>query len=272
MSLTQTTFGERMAEQEATIASLRALLATATNEIEQLTTTIDEKWVEQIDALTQENKKLKKNYRNPVEQWLGATDLEWRYVQQYIDAAIQLKDEHEELKSEHRALEFAFDIVKDENEVNKKNLQKMLMERPPLKSTDIVPPVAKTQEDKPEKKNTKNEKGNRKVVCTDYGSSCAIFAIPDGLDLEDKSVVQSWGTKYGTLYIKYVGKAEEEEIEWNSMPDEDYKYGNDQIVDAEDFGVFYSDDEEDDEEEQEEKAPFWEKPIKRDEDGNAIFE
>lgn len=204
MSLAQTTFGDVldrcMAEKEATITSLRALLATATNEIEQLTTTIDEKWVEQIDALTKENKELKKE------------------------------------NSERAALEIAFAIVKDENEVNKKNLKKMLMERPPLKSADIVPP---------EEKNTKNEKGNRKCVQTDY-YHCAYFKIPDGVDLQDKSVVESWGTKYGTLYIKYVGKAEEEEIEWENDPSEetDYKRGNDEIVDADDFSVFYSDDEE----------------------------
>ena len=130
-----------------------------------------------------------------------------------------------------------FDIVKDENEVNKKNLKKMLMERPPLKSADI---------EKPEKENTKNEKGNRKCVQTDYDQLVAYFKIPDGVDLEDKSVVESWGTKYGTLYIKYVGKAEEEEIEWLFDPSEceDYKCGQNSIVDADDACVEYSDDEE----------------------------
>jgi len=227
----------RILEQEATIASLRALLATATDEIEQLTTTISAKWVEEIDALTKENRKLKEEKRL-LEFATYGMNVEIYKLKELEEENKKLKKEN----SENKALEIAFDIVKDENEVNKKNLKKMLLERPPLKSTDIVPP---------EKKNTKNEKGNRMMVETIYDQrEVAYFRIPDGVDLEDKSVVESWETRYGTLYIKYVGKAEEEEIEWEFHPSEytDYKYGQDSIEDADGLGggcgVEYSDDEE----------------------------
>ncbi len=196
----------RLKEAEATIASLRALLATATNEIEQLTTTIDEKWVEQIDALTQENKKLK---------------LDEFIARQGCNQAFR----------ENKALEVALAIVKDENEVNKKNFHKLMDEK-------------KKKQKKPEKKNTKNEKGNRKVVRTDY-RECAIFKIPDGVDLEDKSEVQYRRTKYGCLYIKYVGKEVEEEIEWGIDTSVccDYKAREDALVDAGRM-VDYTDEEE----------------------------
>ena len=97
-------------------------------------------------------------------------------------------------------------------------------------------------EPEPEKKDTKNVKGNRKVVSTYYSGVSAVFKIPDGLDLEDKSVVEAWGTKYGTLYIKYVGKETEEEIEWEWMPEHDFKYGDDKIEDADNW-IDYSDEE-----------------------------
>ncbi len=95
------------------------------------------------------------------------------------------------------------------------------------------------------KEDTKNVKGNRKIVATNYCGPTAVFKIPDGLDLEDKSVVESWGTKWGTLYIKYVGKAEEEEIKWEWEPDMDFKCGDDEIVDADEWGCLleYSEDE-----------------------------
>ena len=50
---------------------------------------------------------------------------------------------------------------------------------------------------------TKNTKDNRQVVRAVYSTE-SIFEIPDGLDLEDKSVVKDWGVKWNLLYITYV--------------------------------------------------------------------
>ena len=69
-------------------------------------------------------------------------------------------------------------------------------------------------------KSTANVKGNRKVVVVTYPSPEAVFKIPDGLDLEDKSVVTGWKTKGGCLYIYYVD-GREEEIEWKFDPADD---------------------------------------------------
>jgi hypothetical protein len=50
---------------------------------------------------------------------------------------------------------------------------------------------------------TQNVKGNRKIVVAlcDFKQ---YFKIPDGLDLEDQSVVSSWSVSCGKLYIDYV--------------------------------------------------------------------
>jgi len=100
---------------------------------------------------------------------------------------------------------------------------------------------------------TKNIKGDRKVVRATY-SQDAIFKIPDGLDLEDTTVVESWGVKYGRLYINYVD-GREEEIGWTFDPTEyDYKYPEDcEIENADDCNLEYSEDEDKDEEEEEEE-------------------
>ena len=118
---------------------------------------------------------------------------------------------------------------------------------------------------------SKNVKGNRMVVRTSYNVNM-IHKIPDGIDLEDKSVVEDWWVKWGTLMIKYVGKEEVEEIEpAMDVDDYDFKWGDSDLVDAYMTPVEYSEDEETDEETDEVK-PFWEKPIERDENGNAIIE
>ena len=95
---------------------------------------------------------------------------------------------------------------------------------------------------------TKNIKGDRKVVKVTLYAPEFIFKIPDGLDLEDKNVVEYWGYKWGTLYIKYVGKKEEEEIEAYQEFEVDYKDEQEiEIIDADDAGcVDYSEDEEED--------------------------
>tara|TARA_R110000868_G_scaffold62890_1_gene189808 strand:- start:133 stop:429 length:297 start_codon:yes stop_codon:yes gene_type:complete len=94
---------------------------------------------------------------------------------------------------------------------------------------------------------TKNVKGDRKVVRVSYRVPDAIFKIPDGLDLEDKTIVSGWYVKYGTLIIDYVD-GREEEIEWTIDPTEfDYKWAeNTAIENADDCCVEYSDDEEED--------------------------
>ena len=98
-------------------------------------------------------------------------------------------------------------------------------------------------------RSTKNTKENRKVVRATFYPPEAVFKIPDGLDLEDKSVVQCWGVKWAKLYIKYVGKEEVEIIEPYLDVDIDLKYAcEEEIVDADDCGcVEYTDDEEEDE-------------------------
>ena len=105
--------------------------------------------------------------------------------------------------------------------------------------TEVItdkPPPADPQ------KSTANVKGNRKVVVTTYPTPEAVFKIPDGLDLEDKSVVTGWGTKYDTLYIYYVD-GREEKIEWEfdagEFAAENFKRGDMAIEDADDYDVEY---------------------------------
>jgi hypothetical protein len=47
---------------------------------------------------------------------------------------------------------------------------------------------------------------NKKVVVVTMSPVEMYFKVPDGIDLEDESVVEDYGFKYGKLYIKYVGK------------------------------------------------------------------
>ncbi len=107
--------------------------------------------------------------------------------------------------------------------------------------------ITEQQEEISPTPDTKNIKGNRKVVQTLYAPVSAEFKIPDGIDLEDKSVVECWTVKYGTLRIKYVGKEKEEDIEWEYEPETDFKWGKDEIIDAEEANIEYEEDEEDDE-------------------------
>jgi len=97
---------------------------------------------------------------------------------------------------------------------------------------------------------TINIKGNRKVVCATYYAPESVFKIPDGLDLEDKSVVKFWGVKYNTLHICYVdGREEELEPHFNAVDSSDYKHPQEtEIEDADDCNVDYSEDEDEEEE------------------------
>ena len=91
---------------------------------------------------------------------------------------------------------------------------------------------------------TLNVKGDRKIVVSSYTTE-AVFKIPDGVDLEDKTVVSGWGTKYGKLYISYVNSDEELEIHSVWDTEIDYKYSSDEVIaDAEHFNVEYEEDNE----------------------------
>lgn len=89
---------------------------------------------------------------------------------------------------------------------------------------------------------TKNVKGNRKIVVAKY-YQYEYFKIPDNLDLNDKSVVEYYSVKWGTLYIKYVGIEKLEEIKpFDENTCDDLKRPNNLLIeDAEDDD--YEDDE-----------------------------
>jgi hypothetical protein len=96
---------------------------------------------------------------------------------------------------------------------------------------------------------TKNTKDNRKVVVADYTCK-GVFKIPDGLDLEDETVVKFWCVRYCELHIHYVdGREEQINAVYDPTEHTDWKYPDQQeIEDAEDCGIDYSDDEEEEEE------------------------
>lgn len=99
------------------------------------------------------------------------------------------------------------------------------------------------EEEKKEESETKNIKGNRKVVVVNYCCQ-GFFKIPDGLDLDDETVVESWGVKWNTLYISYVD-GREEKIDSVYDLEYDCKYpDNCEIVDADEWNIDYSEDEE----------------------------
>jgi len=84
---------------------------------------------------------------------------------------------------------------------------------------------------------TINIKDNRKAIRVTYSRPESIFIIPDGLDLEDKSIVERWRFKYNTLYIHYVdGRQENIKPHFNEFDHSDFiKYPEQtEIVDADD--------------------------------------
>ena len=111
---------------------------------------------------------------------------------------------------------------------------------------------------------TLNIKGNRKVVRAEYISESA-FKIPDGLDLEDKSVVEKWWVWKYSLHIKYVGNEEIESIEGDNDHYETFKEPHTtSIEDAEEWpNVEYSDDEDDDEDDCRHPIPKKVKKVKK---------
>jgi hypothetical protein len=94
-----------------------------------------------------------------------------------------------------------------------------------------------------------------KVVRATY-SATALFKVPKGIDLEDKTQVAYWGTKYGTLFIDFVDETRETmEISYEYEPELDCKYASDETIEnAYDCG-FTDSEEEDDDEDEDEEAP-----------------
>ena len=76
-----------------------------------------------------------------------------------------------------------------------------------------------------------------KIVVAQY-STLFVYKVPDGIDLEDKEVVEFWGIKYGTLIIKLKGKDEQLELESVREEEPDYKYPNDVRIRDEDTGTW----------------------------------
>jgi len=86
---------------------------------------------------------------------------------------------------------------------------------------------------------TQNVKGNHKIVVATFSREC-VFKIPDGLDLEDETVVENYYSEKGILYIRYVNQDEEFEIEpeWH----DDQVHTAVEIEDAVDKRVEYDED------------------------------
>jgi hypothetical protein len=53
-----------------------------------------------------------------------------------------------------------------------------------------------------------NKKKKQRLIVSYHVEDC--FRIPEGLDLNDTTVVSSWGVKWSTLYITYQSGKEEE--------------------------------------------------------------
>ena len=100
---------------------------------------------------------------------------------------------------------------------------------------------------------TKNTKDTRKVVRATFDAPKSVFKIPDGLDLEDETIVEYWQVKYNELYIKYVnGEVLTIEPSWDGSESMDYKLPMDcEIIDADDIGFEYSEDEHEESEDEE---------------------
>ncbi len=95
---------------------------------------------------------------------------------------------------------------------------------------------------------TKNIKGNRKVVVAQYTVN-RLYKIPDGLDLEDKTVVKRYAVEFGHLCIFYTDGREEEIYRSHDEGDDCREPDETSIEDAEDHDIYYTADEESDEEE-----------------------
>ena len=113
--------------------------------------------------------------------------------------------------------------------------------------------------------NTKNTKDNRMILTATYSGE-AFFKLPDNLDLKDKTIVEEYGVKYGTMWITYTTEEYYKQYSGSDKPSEDndhtqeiaqseeceinWKYPDSiELMTAEDRSVEYSDEEEDEEKE-----------------------
>ena len=126
----------------------------------------------------------------------------------------QLEEEKEFYKDLHEG--FAYKLF-----LKEKELQARIVELEKENET-LKKEKEETVEDE-QPKSTKNTKDNRLCVKVKYYEPYAVFNIPNGLDLEDKSIVNEWYVKYGTLYICYTN-GKEKEIEWDNISNEDFDY------------------------------------------------
>jgi len=97
---------------------------------------------------------------------------------------------------------------------------------------------------------TQNVKGNRKILLAQYEPSEGVFKIPDGVDLDDLTVVSEYDVFHDTLTINYVnGEKVKIKCDWGTeagcKPDFVYKTT---IENAADFDITYTEDEGDCEE------------------------
>ena len=105
---------------------------------------------------------------------------------------------------------------------------------------------------------TKNIKGDRKVLYVEYYCPWAVFKLPDGIDLDDDSVVKIYSVSGNMLYISYCdGREEEITADEEAAPHfNDYDATVTSIDHADDHDIRYSDDEEegDDEDDDDEEC------------------
>ena len=219
-------------------------------------------YVKIIKSKQDKNKELEKQiefYKNGFaelcEEYEG--DGEWSFaeVKFWID---KQNEENESLTEQLKATRFMRKLAEDNGQARRKEITQLKEENEILKRNNkqLLKEKEEKEEEEDEEKeevNTKNIKGNRKIVQTTYYPVSAEFKIPDGIDLEDKSVVEYWAVKYGTLRIKYVGKEKEENIEWEYEPETDFKWGKDEIIDAEEANIEYEEDDTDTESSEEEE-------------------
>jgi len=94
---------------------------------------------------------------------------------------------------------------------------------------------------RPPRSPTKNIKGDRQIVYATYKFD-KVFKIPYDLDLEDKTVVEAWGVRYGNLWIRYTN-GNLETIDAYEEFEPDYKCPFETgIQSAQDREIHYSDD------------------------------
>jgi len=106
---------------------------------------------------------------------------------------------------------------------------------------------------------TMNCKGHRRMVTVTYAPASADFKIPDGLDLEDGSVVKNWWINHmGELFIEYVDEdREDDEIPAYSEYQTDYKCSLDTMIqDCEDIGL-------------DEDRVYWEDSVEEDDENSS---